>query len=163
MEKKPYKCFLCGRTGVKLWHTGYMENLLCAACAEERQVPLDYLMEPDKAPKRPRWRVSDDGTIPSYSSQDPDARDYILVVNISDVSDYGKSGHTNVFPATDIDERGEFCFPNRDVPDGYDRWLSLPVRQLRLDVVEDDPPRRVRYVDGKGRDRHAFWLDRESE
>ena len=132
MEKKEYECFLCGRTGVKLWHTGYMKNLLCAECAEKRQVPLDYLTESDQASKRSRWTVADDGTIPSYSSREPGARDYILVVNISDVSTYGTSGHTNMFPATDIDERGEFCFSDKDIQDGYDRWLDLPVRQVLL-------------------------------
>lgn len=139
MLKKPYKCSICGRTGVRLWHTMRMENLICAVCAEQRQVPLDYLSAPDKASSRPRWTIADDGTIPSYTSSCPDARDYILVVDIRDVSTYGSSGHTNVFPATDIDEKGEFCFLDEDIPDGYDRWLSLPVRQLRLEVVHEEP------------------------
>ena len=161
--RKPYRCSLCGRTGVKLWHTERMENLICAVCAEQRQVPLGFLEEPERTTNRPRWTVAEDGTIPSYTSDDPDARDYILIVDISDVSAYGTSGHTSVFPATDIDEKGMYCFPDKDIPDGYDRWLSLPVRQLRLDEVEVEPQRRVCYVDGKGRDRHAFWLDRETE
>jgi hypothetical protein len=140
-----------------------MENLICATCAEQRQVSLDFLKEPEKATNRPRWTVAEDGTIPSYTSSDPGARDYILIVDISDVSTYGVSGHTSVFPATDIDEKGKYCFPDRDIPDGFDRWLKLPVRQLRLAEAKAESPQRVRYVDGKGRDRYAFWLDHETE
>lgn len=141
-----YACSICGKEHVKLWRPyGGTEPLICATCAEERQTPQEYReciwgKLPDGNYKgtftgnmipMERWKVNEDGQIPSCSGPGPDGKTFQMTdqlkVNLKDVSKIYKSGHTNMIPAVP-DAGGDFwCYSA--VPDKFCKWwYNLPTR-----------------------------------
>lgn len=136
-EREPYKCFVCGKTGVKLWCNCHAEEFICAECAEKRQVPLRFGVGACESeydgPLLPRWTIDEKGTIPSYLFSG--SRDSMFIVDLRDVSDFASSGCTSYMPAEQIeqDDDGEWYYVHDgSVPGGADRWNSLPTRVLLL-------------------------------
>lgn len=143
--KMIYQCSICKRQNVKLWRP-YMGNepLVCAICAEERQIPHEYdecvwKKEDDvyvgkptgrKLPL-PRWEVNEEGKIPSIDGPGPEGLPMSmtdqLIVNLEDVSPSYSSGHTNLIPAVP-DEDGIFWGYTSVPEDRCKWWNELPTR-----------------------------------
>ena len=113
-----YVCSICGKRKVKLWRP-YMDTgpLVCAECAEKRQVPQEYeeviwkresgdcYIGKTTGKKIPlsKWKVDEKGCVPSYDGPGPKGKKPIttdqLIVNLTDVSKVYTSGNTNMIPA----------------------------------------------------------------
>lgn len=143
-----YSCSLCGKTNVKLWRPyGHAVPLICAECAEKRQVkrtcvvyeweihgvvligtPTGGTIELEK------WKIDDEGNIPSQFIYDPNAKKPIeliekLTVYLNDLTgNVGFQTSTLLVPAIK-DEKGNFYF-SEDVPiDKKEGWRKLPTRK----------------------------------
>ena len=140
-----YTCSLCGKKNVKLWRPCADDNLLvCACCAEARQSPMkydEYIWEKTthgyrgkptgRKRKLPRWRVDNDGSVPSYNGPGPKALGRVmcstLIVNLKDISEAYPSGETSMLPAT-FDEDGDLLDYHRAREQHINSWKALPTR-----------------------------------
>ena len=137
--KKPYRCAICGREGIKLWRP-YLDSepLVCAKCAEERQAPrLSEEVEWRKEGREdvahltgkyyllPPWSVDEKGKIPSryrfLSLTD------ILCVDLNGVSSIYTSGETDMIPAIP-DEEGYFWGYTSRPEEKCKWWENLPTK-----------------------------------
>lgn len=141
---KDYKCTACGKENVKLWRPwGYNGPLICANCAETRQLPRECeelkWEEKDgkyvgnhtgKFIKLDKWTIDENGCIPTTlgvpNKNLPSATTNILEINISDIdSSFSSSGYSYV-PAV-MDEHG-VCFTIPLSTTNYNWWKNLPTR-----------------------------------
>ena len=142
--KKPYKCSICGKEGVKLWRP-YLdtEPLVCASCAEARQSPRIYEkanweitedgswigIPTENKVILPNWTIDDNGKIPSRYGYGPHKLPLtftdMLEIDLRGISKTYQSGETNMIPAVP-DEDGYF-FGYTSVPKERCKWWeNLP-------------------------------------
>ena len=136
------KCTICGKEHVKLWHP-FVDTvpLLCASCAEERQVPRKcdecvweektgfYVGNPTgKKLPLPKWTVDEKGKIPSHDGPGPDGSPFsmtdLLLVDLKDVADYSEMTLVPAVP----NENGIFIRYPSEAKERYEWWESLPTR-----------------------------------
>lgn len=140
---KVYACAICGNKHVKLWRPSTdTKPLICASCAEKRQVPIEYdectwekksdhYFGTPTGRKLPlaKWIVNEKGTIPSCHGPGPKGlpieMTYQLIVNLKDVSKTYSSGETTMIPAVP-DGNGDFYTSVPDIP--FKWWEELPTR-----------------------------------
>ncbi len=133
-EREPYKCFVCGKTGVKLWSNCHAEEFLCAECAEKHQAPMyddgfGAFGNPKNGRLLPKWTIDEDGTVPSGFSRGE--KSTLFCVDLRDVSIFGESGCTSYLPACSIEQDADgswFYVHGETSPEGFSRWESLPLR-----------------------------------
>lgn len=137
-----YECSICGRKHVKLWRP-YVgaEPLICASCAEKRQVPREYdecvweekigfyIGKPTgKKLPLPMWTVNENGEIPSHHGPRPDGTPMYmtdqLLLNTKDLLPYDDMIFWPAIPNKD----GIFIrYPSKEEK-YYKWWESLPTR-----------------------------------
>lgn len=142
---KDYVCSICGRKGIKLWRP-YMGTgpLICAECAEKRQVPREcnkvvwgkekgqYVgKSTDEKISLPRWKVNEKGKIPSAFGPGPKGEPEVMTdqlqLDLSKVSKSYSSGRTSMVPACPADDRSFWGYTA--VPDEVCKWWAeLPTR-----------------------------------
>ena len=142
---KDYVCAVCGKEHVKLWrpYTG-AEPLICAVCAEERQVPREYdeCVWGEKADfyigtptgrKLPldKWTINEKGEIPSHHGPGPDGTPMDMTdqleVNLRDVPNSGFYDEMTLVPA--VHNGNGIFYPYASVPEERCKWWeSLPTR-----------------------------------
>lgn len=140
-----YRCTVCNRTGVKLWRPyGDSEPLICASCAEKRQVSMTYKettwvkegttyigTPTGKELELPKWTVDEFGEVPSYKGPPPvgasTRKTDQLIVDLKDVSECYQSGNTTMIPAVPYDNEKDSFYTYLSVPEKLVKWwVSLP-------------------------------------
>ena len=140
-----YVCSICGKKNVKLWRP-YMDEypLVCAECAEKRQVPIEYdelswetnskkdkdcfpLIGKPTGKKLilPKWKVNEEGLVPSYLGPDHEGKlipiTDQLIIDLSDLfSSDNYSGQTTMIPACPNGDNLFYSYSS--VPDDVCKW-----------------------------------------
>ena len=118
--------------------------LICAKCAEERQIFIEYaeinwekrgdmyIGKPTgKKLPLPKWKVDDNGRVPSYEG--PGHEDWPmrmtnhLLIDLRDVSKEYSYGETDMIPAIPA-KNGEFWSYESCPEVAYIRWENLPTK-----------------------------------
>ena len=139
MGKNSYECCICKRKGIKLWRP-YMgvEPLVCATCAEDRQLPREYeerkwekvgdkfIGTPTgKTSILPRWEINAKGKIPteygiiSGMSEEAVTTDQ-LQIKFKDTDEINYPCELTLIPAVP-DGHGEF-WGYLSVPEDLCKW-----------------------------------------
>lgn len=117
-EKRDYKCYICGKKGVKLWRPyGDSDPFICAQCAEKRQIKMQYnkriwSKNPDGTVEGvrtfrwmplPIWTVNEDGLVPSYEGPNQNGENIPstprLIIYLERGISERHSGKTELLPA----------------------------------------------------------------
>lgn len=143
-DVKNYKCTACGKENVKLWRPwGYSGPLLCAECAESRQIPrecqeLKWELKNNlwvgsytgKTITMDKWHIDEKGFIPTTLSVPnkalPSAKTNKLIIDISDIDPSFGSGKVSFVPAVFDDDGSCFRIPLPST--NYNWWKNLPTR-----------------------------------
>lgn len=134
-----YRCSICGKKHVKLWRPFDGTKLICARCAERKQVhDLQYVYvmktssdEKSTIPKKvkvsiPKWKIDENGNIPFYFDSS-----FGDIVHNKTNSFYVKLNNrqaTLLVPAILVAEGvflGGFISPKNEL---YRKWQNLPTR-----------------------------------
>lgn len=140
-----YVC-ICEKRNVKLWRP-YMgtEPLICAECAEKRQLPREYeetILKKENngsytgeftGKKLPltEWKVNEKGKIPTDMGPAPEEQPVPMTdqlsIDLSDVSTAYSSGSTSMVPACPFEDVGFWGYTS--VPEEVCKWWEeLPTR-----------------------------------
>lgn len=144
MEER-YVCHVCGRKYIKLWRPyAETEPLICAICAEKRQVPVSYneiiwykrdgryiKTFTGKKIELDEWTVDEKGTVPVYDGPGPEdslmMRTDVLKIGISDISEVCLSKSTDMVPAI-LNEKGDFFKLGEITEEIKETWTNLPTK-----------------------------------
>lgn len=134
-----YRCSICKTVGKKLWSPyGNFKTLICATCAEKRQVPR-YCSEiiwtkagkgelTGKKKKMLAWKVNSKGEIPAELDNNPFSA---VITTVELVIDLSKEfpeyvGETTLIPAYLCNN--EYSLALLALKEDKEYWQNLPTR-----------------------------------
>ncbi len=116
-----YRCSICGKTDVKLWRLHlYTEPLICATCAEKRQIPVSRTSK--------NWLINDSGKIFlrfGPSSENSNLMTYKLLIDLKDYFNEKESVVVDLIPAIP-DNDGDFFGYSSSTTQVPAWWENLP-------------------------------------
>ena len=133
-EKRDYKCYICGKKGVKRWRPyGDSDPFICAQCAEKRQIKMQYnkriwSKNPDGTVEGvrtfrwmplPIWTVNEDGLVPSYEGPNQNGENIPstprLIIYLERGISERHSGKTELLPAIPHKNGGVWTYVHGDL------------------------------------------------